>query len=84
LTAAFLDEDKIETLWNDNASGSTIFHSIKPLTGFGDILEPRLQKIAADLYLIPGDAALATYEDTLSNEWAISMGDNNLYRPQIM
>ncbi|KHD10359.1 chromosome partitioning protein [Candidatus Thiomargarita nelsonii] len=75
LTAAFLDEDKIETLWN--ASGSTIFHSVKPLTGIGDIVEPQLQKIATDLYLIPGDASLSTYEDTLSNEWC--MGD--LYRP---
>jgi len=81
LTAAFLDEDKIETLWNDKASGSTIYNSVKPLTEMGDIVEPQLQKIAADLYLIPGDTALSTYEDILSNEWPKSMDDNNLYRP---
>jgi cellulose biosynthesis protein BcsQ len=81
LTAAFLDEDKIETLWNDNASDSTIYHSVKPLTGIGDIIEPQLQKIAPYLYLIPGDATLSTYEDILSNEWPKSMDDNNLYRP---
>jgi cellulose biosynthesis protein BcsQ len=78
LTAAFLDEDKIETLWNDNASGSTIYRSVKPLTGIGDIIEPQPQEIASYLYLIPGDVTLSTYEDTLSNEWPKSMDDNNL------
>jgi len=81
LTAAFLNEDKIEKLWNDNAIGSTIYHSLKPLTGIGDIVDPKLQKITTDLHFIPGDVALSTYEDTLSNEWPTSMGDNNLYRP---
>ena len=81
LTAAFLNEEKIETLWNERATGSTIYHSVKPLTGVGDIVEPVLQKIATDLYLVPGDVDLSTYEDALSNEWPSSMGDNNLYRP---
>jgi len=81
LTAAFLDEDKIEKLWNGKTNNSTIYHAVKPLTGIGDIAEPQLQKIAPDLYLIPGDVTLSTYEDTLSNEWPKSMDDNNLYRP---
>lgn len=81
LTAAFLDEEEIEILWNEGATGSTIYHSVKPLTGVGDIVEPVLQKIATDLYLVPGDVDLSTYEDALSNEWPSSMGDNNLYRP---
>jgi chromosome partitioning protein len=81
LTAAFLDEDVIESLWNERATGSTIYHCVKPLTGVGDIVEPVLQKIATDLYLVPGDVDLSTYEDALSNEWPSSMGDNNLYRP---
>ena len=81
LTSAFLDEDKIETLWKNEKSGSTMYQSVKPLTGIGDIVEPNLQKIAPNLYLIPGDVTLSTYEDTLSNEWPKSMDDNNLYRP---
>ncbi|SJM94779.1 Cobyrinic acid a,c-diamide synthase [Crenothrix polyspora] len=81
LTAAFLDEDVIESLWNKRATGSTIYHCVKPLTGVGDIVEPVLQKIATDLYLVPGDVDLSTYEEALSNEWPSSMGDNNLYRP---
>lgn len=81
LTAAFLDEDKIEEIWNDQKSGSTIYQCVKPLTGVGDIIEPVLQNIATDLYFLPGDVCLSGYEDVLSNEWPNSMGDNNLYRP---
>lgn len=81
LTAAFLDEDKIEAIWGQQDSGSTIYQCVKPLTGVGDITEPILQNIATDLYLLPGDVNLSGYEDTLSAEWPSSMGDNNLYRP---
>ncbi|MFA7240259.1 MAG: AAA family ATPase [Sulfuricellaceae bacterium] len=81
LTAAFLDEDKIESIWNLQNIGSTIYQCVKPLTGVGDIAEPLLQNIATDLYLLPGDVNLSGYEDALSAEWPNSMGDNNLYRP---
>lgn len=81
LTAAFLDEERIEAVWNERNVGSTIYQCVKPLTGVGDIVEPVLQNIATDLYLLPGDVALSGYEDALSAEWPNSMGDNNLYRP---
>ncbi|BBL75236.1 ParA family protein [Methylomagnum ishizawai] len=81
LTAAFLDEEKIEEVWNQSGTGSTIYKCVKPLTGVGDITEPSLQNIATDLYLLPGDVDLSGYEDALSAEWPNSMGDNNLYRP---
>ena len=81
LTAAFLDEERIEEIWNSPVPGSTIYECVKPLTGVGDIAEPILQNIATDLYLLPGDVNLSGYEDALSNEWPNSMGDNNLYRP---
>lgn len=81
LTAAFLEEDRIEEIWNNGKPGSTIFQCIKPLTGVGDIEEPVLQNIDTDLYLVPGDVGLSSYEDALSSEWPNSMGDNNLYRP---
>ncbi len=81
LTAAFLDEDKIEAIWNQQNVGSTVYQCVKPLTGVGDISEPVLQNIATDLYLLPGDVNLSGYEDALSAEWPNSMGDNNLYRP---
>ena len=81
LTAAFLDEDRIEKIWNQKNLGSTVFHCVKPLTGVGDVVEPRLQEINPDLYLLPGDVNLSNYEEMLATEWPNSMGDNNLYRP---
>jgi cellulose biosynthesis protein BcsQ len=81
LTAAFLHEDKIEALWNQQDVAATIFQCVKPLAGVGDIIEPQLQHIATDLYLLPGDVNLSGYEDALSAEWPNSMGDTNLYRP---
>ncbi len=81
LTAAFLDEDTIEELWEKHETGLTIYQCVKPLTGIGDIVEPNLSNITANLHLLPGDVKLSGYEDTLSNEWPNSMGDNNLYRP---
>lgn len=81
LTAAFLDEDEIEELWEDPKPGSTIFRAVKPLAAVGDIAKPRLRKIAPGLHLLPGDVELSGFEDTLSTEWPSSMGDTNLYRP---
>ena len=81
LTAAFLDDEQIEALWDQKDVGSTIYQCVKPLTGVGDIAEPVLQQITTDLYLLPGDVNLSGYEDALSGEWPNSMGDNHLYRP---
>ena len=91
LTAAFLDESRLENLWNDtgtiSVSGSTIFECVKPLAEVGDLLPPHLQQVSpqfvlfSNLKLIPGDLALAEFEDILSTEWPNAMGSSNLYRP---
>lgn len=81
LTSAFLDEDSIEKIWTSQNKGSTIYQCVKPLTGVDDLIEPTLKSITTDLYLIPGDVLLSSFEDALSTEWPSSMGDNNLYRP---
>ncbi len=81
LTAAFLSEDKIETLWERSEEGSTIYSCLQPLTAVGDLIEPVLQRISTDLYLVPGDVQLSAFEESLSAEWPNSMRDNNLYRP---
>jgi chromosome partitioning protein len=81
LTAAFLDEEMVESLWDNDAAPNTIFRAVKPLTGVGDLVEPALEKIASDLYLLPGDVALSAFEETLAEVWPVSMGDANLYRP---
>ena len=85
LTAAFLDEERLERLWenDDDQPGRTILQCIRPLTKVGDIKEPSLVNIANSLSLIPGDLALAGFEDTLSAEWPNALGSNptELFRP---
>ncbi len=81
LTAAFLDDDKLERLWMDEVKGSSIYRAIEPLTQVGDIKDPQVEKVTERLFLVPGDVALASFEDTLSEAWPASMADTNLYRP---
>jgi chromosome partitioning protein len=81
LTAAFLDEDELENLWEQQPGPTTIYRTIEPLTRVGDLEKPILVELTLQLYLVPGDVALASFEDTLSEAWPASMGDNNLYRP---
>ncbi len=81
LTSAYLDEEELEDLWTENGNPSTIYRAIEPLTQVGDIKEPVVKKAAQGLYVIPGDVALASFEDTLSEAWPASMADASLYRP---
>ncbi len=81
LTAAFLDDERIDALWNNQATGSTLYRCVEPLADVSDITEPILQKITQNLHLLPGDVALSSFEDNLSTEWPRSMDDNNLHRP---
>lgn len=80
LTAAFLSEDEIFSIWNETG-GSTIYQCLKPLTGVGDLLEPKLQTISDNLYLLPGDVALSNFEDQLSDAWPRSNDTKNRFRP---
>lgn len=84
LTSAFLSEDTLEQLWDSDepsSAGATIYRCVQPLTKVGDILSPVTQRINSNLSLIPGDLALAGFEDELSSAWPAAMGSNNLYRP---
>lgn len=83
LTAAFLNEEKLEDLWRDDndASDRTILQCVRPLTKVGDIKDPALAEITPSLSLIPGDLALAGFEDTLSTEWPKALDSGELYRP---
>ncbi|MBI3655926.1 MAG: AAA family ATPase [Acidobacteria bacterium] len=81
LTAAYCDEDKLENLWEQQSGPTTIYRAIEPITKVGDLEKPVLVEVTPKLYLVPGDVALASFEDTLSEAWPASMADNNLYRP---
>ena len=84
LTSAFLPEDDLEVLWDpDNTAprSNTIYQCLKPMTEMGDILAPQTKEINPRLHLVPGDLALAGFEDTLSQAWPQAMGSSNLFRP---
>lgn len=82
LTAAFLDEERLETLWNGNDSAYTVFGAIRPLIrGIGDVSEPHLEAITDKLSLLVGDLALSGFEDELSSVWPECMdGQERAFR----
>ena len=84
LSAAFLDEDRLEKLWVEDAAvttGKTVMQCVQPLTEVGNIQPAQPVQITPMLSLIPGDLALAGFEDILSAEWPKALDSNGLYRP---
>ena len=83
LTAAFLKEEQLESIWlkSDDNSARTIFQCVKPLIEVGDIKTAQLVRLRPNLNLIPGDLLLSRFEDTLSLEWQNAMNFTNLFRP---
>ncbi len=71
LTAAFLDEDRLEELWADDSQPYTIFGGVQPLIeGTGDVTDaPYLEHVVDELALLVGDLALSGFEDELSDVW---------------
>ncbi len=81
LTAAFLDEDTLEEIWDGGKTenrGATIFQCVKPLTEVGDLLSPEVQGISPSLSLLPGDLALSGFESILSEQWPNALGSGSL------
>lgn len=84
LTSAFLPEDQLEALWDEDTAlegAGTVYQCIRPLTEVGDIRDPEAKQINSRLCLVPGDLGLAGFEDFLSQEWPNSPGSGALYRP---
>ncbi len=70
LSAAFLDDDRLDELWSSTKDAATIYHAVRSLErGIGDIVQPNLEIIEDNLALIPGDMALSGFEDELSDVW---------------
>lgn len=70
LTAAFLDDDRLEEVMPANGHPLTIFGAIQPLMrGVGDVADPHVEIVHERLGLILGDMALSTFEDQLSEVW---------------
>lgn len=70
LSAAFLDDDRLEELLSENHVAATIHAAIQPLRrGVGDVADPHVERIDECLSLIVGDMALSGFEDDLSQAW---------------
>ncbi len=70
LTAAFLDDNRLEELWPDGDHPNTIYGSVQPIIrGIGDVSSPHLENVADGLALLVGDLALSGFEDQLSDVW---------------
>ncbi|MCP4248966.1 MAG: ParA family protein [bacterium] len=82
LTAAFLDEDRLERVMPGNSDPQTVFGAVQPLKrGTGDVAEPHVEIISDRLGLILGDMALSTFEDDLSEVWPKCLaGDPRAFR----
>ena len=82
LTAAFLDEDRLEQVMPSNGHPLTVFGAIRPLKqGTGDITKPHVEIVSDRLGLILGDMAMSTFEDDLSEVWPKCLGgDERAFR----
>jgi chromosome partitioning protein len=77
LTAAFLEDDRLEDLWLDGTRPDTILGVVQPLLDrLGDLREPALQEIAGHLALLPGNLGLSLFEDRLAEAWPRCLQDN--------
>lgn len=75
LTAAFLDEDRLEQVMPNNGHPLTVFGAVQPLKqGTGDVAEAHVEPISESLGLILGDMGLSTFEDDLSEVWPKCLG----------
>lgn len=70
LSSMFVDEDRMEALW-DSAAHDTVYRAIEPLLeGTGDVVAPYIEEITPRLGLVVGDLSLSRAEDDLSSQWA--------------
>ena len=70
LTAAFLNEDRVEELWKDGDQANTVFECVQPLIrAVGDVAVPCLEMVDDRLALLVGDLRLSGFEDQLSEVW---------------
>lgn len=70
LTAAMVDEERLEVLWSPGGS-DTIYGAALPLIdGAGQSEPPHRESISANLELVVGDLSVSRLEDELAVQWA--------------
>ena len=76
LSAAFLRDEALQTLWDDTTCAQTVYRAVQPMVRKGDYAAPKLQEITPKLHLIAGDLGLSSFEDQLSEQWSNANSDN--------
>lgn len=75
LTAACLDADRVEKLWEGKRQ--TIYGAISPLLeGVGDLETVSVQSVAPRLHLLAGDLRLASAEQEFGQQWPYCLDGN--------
>ncbi|MCA9680875.1 MAG: ParA family protein [Myxococcales bacterium] len=69
LTAMFLDDERLEALWEPDEQAKTIRAAVAPLRGVGDVKPVELVMLSEQLALLPGDVGLSAFEDMLADHW---------------
>lgn len=70
LTANFIEEDKLEDIFQGPESTKNIYGCITPLIkGLGDIVDPQLTPVSDNLGIVAGSLNLSQFEDQLSDSW---------------
>lgn len=82
LTGMFLDQDRLEALWGEGDSRSTVYGALRPvLEDTGDVTALHVERPAAGLGLLVGDLELARADDEFSNQWQRCLdGDPRAFR----
>lgn len=70
LTRMFLDDDRLEEIWENGDAAVTAYGAIQPLLeGTGDIRTAHVERIEEELGLLLGDLRLSGSEDELNSQW---------------
>lgn len=80
LTAHFLDEAVLESLWgSDTEEGRrTVAGGVYPIVeGLGGAVDVPPYAVAENLWLVPGDLGLSRFEERLSQEWPATLAGGN-------
>ena len=84
LSSVCLDEDRLEQLWPEGDHPGSILGAVSPiLRGLGDIREPHVEHLDANLGLIVGDLGLSSFEAKLSAAWPACLDrDESAFRTE--
>lgn len=75
LTAAFLDDERLDTLWSNNPP-KTIYGAVLPLVErLGDFSPSYIEQVDG-IGVIPGDLSLSGFEERLAQTWPACLDDN--------